>query len=133
MGAKERNKNYVLEKAKEVFLERGITGVSMADIAEEADFGVASVYRYFGNRKALIMECAVSIWQDKRDKLRVVYEKNLSESGYDQIVVLTKYFSWLVVNEKSFSKFLLSLDSFLMTEDATREERKEYDAILLEI
>lgn len=75
MGAKERNKNYVLEKAKEVFLERGITGVSMADIAEEADFGVASVYRYFGNRKALIMECAVSIWQDKRDKLRVVYEK----------------------------------------------------------
>ena len=93
MGAKERNKNYVLEKAKEVFLERGITGVSMADIAKEADFGVASVYRYFGNRKALIMECAVSIWQDKRDKLRVVYEKNLSESGYDQIVVLTKYLS----------------------------------------
>lgn len=75
MGAKERNKNYVLEKAKEVFLERGITGVSMADIAKEADFGVASVYRYFGNRKALIMECAVSVWQDKRDKLRVVYEK----------------------------------------------------------
>lgn len=133
MGAKERNKNYVLEKAKEVFLERGITGVSMADIAKEADFGVASVYRYFGNRKALIMECAVSIWQDKRDKLRVVYEKNLSESGFEQIVVLTKYFSWLVVNEKSFSKFLLSLDSFLMTEDATREERKEYDAILFEI
>ena len=97
MGAKERNKNYVLEKAKEVFLERGITGVSMADVAKEADFGVASVYRYFGNRKALIMECAVSIWQDKRDKLRVVYEKNLSESGYEQIVVLTKYFSWLVV------------------------------------
>ena len=52
MGAKERNKNYVLEKAKEVFLERGITGVSMADIAKEADFGVASVYRYFGNRNA---------------------------------------------------------------------------------
>lgn len=75
MGAKERNKNYVLEKAKEVFLERGITGVSMADVAKEADFGVASVYRYFGNRKALIMECAVSVWQDKRDKLRVVYEK----------------------------------------------------------
>ena len=76
---------------------------------------------------------AVSIWQDKRDKLRVVYEKNLSENGFEQIVVLTKYFSWLVVNEKSFSKFLLSLDSFLMTEDATREERKEYDAILFEI
>lgn len=35
MGAKERNKNYVLEKAKEVFLERGITGVSMADIAKK--------------------------------------------------------------------------------------------------
>ena len=54
MGAKERNKSYVLEKAKEVFLERGITGVSMADVAKEADFGVASVYRYFGKicRKA---------------------------------------------------------------------------------
>lgn len=74
MGAKERNKNYVLERQRSI-LERGITGVSMADIAKEADFGVASVYRYFGNRNALIMECAVSIWQDKRDKLRVVYEK----------------------------------------------------------
>lgn len=95
MGAKERNKNYVLEKAKEVFLERGITGVSMADIAKEADFGVASVYRYFGNRKALIMECAVSIWQDKRDKLRVVYEKICRKAGLNKSSCLQNIFRGL--------------------------------------
>jgi len=133
MGAKERNKKYVLEKAREIFLERGITGVSMADIAKEADFGVASVYRYFGNRKALILECAVSLWKDKRDKMSVVYENHLSSSGIEQIIVLTKYFSWLIVNDKAFSRFLLLFDSFLMTEDTTQEERKEYDAILIDI
>lgn len=133
MGAKERNKNYVLDKAKVVFLEKGIVGVSMADIAKEADFGVASVYRYFGNRKALVLECAVSLWKDKRDKIRVVYEKNLSQSGFEQITILTKYFSWLVVSDKAFSRFLLSLDSFLLTEDTTQTEREEYDEILLEI
>lgn len=95
MGAKERNKNYVLEKAKEVFLERGITGVSMADVAKEADFGVASVYRYFGNRKALIMECAVSIWQDKRDKLRVVYEKICRKADMNKSSCLQSIFRGL--------------------------------------
>lgn len=95
MGAKERNKNYVLEKAKEVFLERGITGVSMADVAKEADFGVASVYRYFGNRKALIMECAVSIWQDKRDKLRVVYEKICRKADMNKSSCLRNIFRGL--------------------------------------
>lgn len=133
MGAKERNKKYVLEKAREIFLERGITGVSMADIAKEADFGVASVYRYFGNRKALILECAVSLWKDKRDKMSVMYENHLSSSGIEQIIVLTKYFSWLIVNDKAFSRFLLLFDSFLMTEKTTQEDRKEYDAILIDI
>lgn len=133
MGAKQRNKKYVLDKAKEVFLKNGISGVSMADIAKEADFGVASVYRYFGSRRSLILECAVSLWGEKREKLYEEYAKNLNLSGFDQITALTKYFAKLVVSDKEFARFLLSLDTYLASDVPSQAEREEYDAILLEI
>ena len=77
MGAKDRNRQYVLDKAKQLFTERGVTGVSMTDVASFADFGVASVYRYFGGKNALVMECAVALWEDKLDRMRVLYDEIL--------------------------------------------------------
>jgi AcrR family transcriptional regulator len=49
----ERNRRRILEAAGEAFAERGL-GITMDDIAEQADVGVGTVYRRFPTKQALI-------------------------------------------------------------------------------
>ena len=133
MGAKDRNRQYVLDKAKQLFTERGVTGVSMTDVALFADFGVASVYRYFGGKNALVTECAVALWEDKLDRMRVLYDENFDKTGYEQLAFLTRNFTYTVVSDKNFTHFLFTLDAFLISEKITFKDRDKYDDIMLEI
>jgi AcrR family transcriptional regulator len=49
----ERNRQRVMQAAREVFAERGLTA-SLDDIAHHADVGVGTVYRRFPDKEALI-------------------------------------------------------------------------------
>ncbi|MFI9258891.1 TetR/AcrR family transcriptional regulator [Streptomyces sioyaensis] len=51
----EANRQRTLRAAREVFAERGL-GVNLDDIARHAGVGVATSYRLFGNKQALINE-----------------------------------------------------------------------------
>lgn len=128
-----KNKNKVLVIAKDVFLKKGIADVSMTDIAEEAQFGVASIYRYFGNKNALVVECAVSLWEERIEKIRKEYQKNSGFSGFEQLKRLTDFFPWLIVGDKDFSRFLIMFDAFLYGDNITAKERADYERAMLEI
>ncbi len=49
----ERNRQRILDAARELFAERGLT-VTLDDIAERAGLGVGTVYRRFSSRDALV-------------------------------------------------------------------------------
>jgi AcrR family transcriptional regulator len=49
----ERNRRRILDAAASVFAQRGL-GVSMDDIAHEAEVGIGTVYRRFADKEALI-------------------------------------------------------------------------------
>src|SRR2546422_2244482 len=49
----ERNRQRILEAARELFAERGL-GVTLNDIAHEAGVGVGTVYRRFPDKEQLI-------------------------------------------------------------------------------
>jgi AcrR family transcriptional regulator len=49
----QRNRHRVMDAAREVFRERGLS-VSMADVAQRAGVGVGTVYRRFGSKDELI-------------------------------------------------------------------------------
>lgn len=133
MGAKDRNREYVLVKTKEIFLKNGIIGVSMAEIAEQVGFGVASLYRYFGNRESLIIECAVGLWHDRYEKIKMTFDANSERSGYDQLLVLTQEFSWVIVKDKDFARILNSLDIFFANNVISLDDRKKYDEVMFDI
>ncbi|MCP4420373.1 MAG: TetR/AcrR family transcriptional regulator, partial [Chloroflexi bacterium] len=44
----------ILEAARRLFARQGLRGTTMEQIASEAEVGVATVYRQFGNKEALI-------------------------------------------------------------------------------
>ncbi|MBA4394164.1 MAG: hypothetical protein C0407_11480 [Desulfobacca sp.] len=50
---KENRKNEILEAAKILLLERGLTGTSVQQIAKKAELGVATIYSYYQNKEDL--------------------------------------------------------------------------------
>ncbi|KAA3648709.1 MAG: TetR/AcrR family transcriptional regulator [Chloroflexi bacterium] len=45
----------ILEAARQVFARQGLRGATMEQIAAEADVGVATVYRHFGDKETLLL------------------------------------------------------------------------------
>ncbi|MFD7019045.1 TetR/AcrR family transcriptional regulator [Streptomyces sp. NPDC059928] len=69
----EANRQRTLLAAREVFAERGL-GVNLDDIARHAGVGVATSYRLFGNKQALINE----LFEERVDALVVAAEQALT-------------------------------------------------------
>ncbi|GAA2273563.1 MULTISPECIES: TetR/AcrR family transcriptional regulator [Kitasatospora] len=69
----EANRQRTLLAAREVFAERGL-GVNLDDIARHAGVGVATSYRLFGNKQALINE----LFEERVDALVVAAEQALA-------------------------------------------------------
>ncbi|MGK4583955.1 TetR/AcrR family transcriptional regulator [Kitasatospora sp. HPMI-4] len=69
----EANRQRTLQAAREVFAERGL-GVNLDDIARHAGVGVATSYRLFGNKQALINE----LFEERVDALVVTAEQALA-------------------------------------------------------
>ncbi|MGW2377662.1 TetR/AcrR family transcriptional regulator [Kitasatospora sp. NPDC001683] len=69
----EANRQRTLVAAREVFAERGLA-VNLDDIARHAGVGVATSYRLFGNKQALINE----LFEERVDALVVAAEQALA-------------------------------------------------------
>src|ERR1700730_11019246 len=69
----ERNRQRILEAARELFTERGL-GVTLNDIAHHAGCGVGTVYRRFPDKEQLID----ALFKDRVSEMVVVAEEALA-------------------------------------------------------
>jgi len=70
----ERNRQRILQAAREVFAERGL-GVTLDEIARHAGVGVGTVYRRFADKEALID----ALFDDRIGELVAIAEQALAE------------------------------------------------------
>ncbi len=56
----------ILDAGLRVFAERGYHGTSVPEVAQAAQVGIGSLYRYFANKDALVNE----VYRDAKDRLR---------------------------------------------------------------
>ena len=59
--------------AAELYLSAGIGEAKMTDIADQAQIGVASLYRYFGTKQLFTVKVGAYIWQMTLRKLEPFY------------------------------------------------------------
>ena len=52
-----------LEKGFELFAERGIEGVTLKDVADGTDYGIATLYRYFNKKPGFVVAVATWKWE----------------------------------------------------------------------
>src|SRR4051794_16109523 len=80
----ERNRQRILEAARELFAERGL-GVTLNDVAHHAGVGVGTVYRRFPDKEVLID----TLFQEQLDEWARIYEEGLHDPDPWHAVVST--------------------------------------------
>lgn len=102
MGDKSlRKKQYIVEKARGVFMEKGYKNVTMKDIVEACDISRGGLYLYFDSTKQLFLEVLKAEGEGEED----VFAGKVSEtSGAAEILVL-----FLVDQKKAILKKKSSL------------------------
>ncbi len=112
-----RRREKMVCAAYECFCRRGIAGTSIADIAREAEFGEATLYRYFANKETLVLECGMLFWSKVRDFME---EERLgpnfaAKSGMEQVEALIwRAYAFYRQNTAAF-RLIHDLDGMLLS------------------
>jgi AcrR family transcriptional regulator len=116
---KEQNKKFILEAAERVFGRKGYSSTRVDDIAGEAQFSKATLYKYFASKKEIFMEIISNAFEESEKRLmkiqkeKVSAEKKLKEviyfiSSYSQ---KKKNIARILFMEREAMKRILSLRS----------------------
>jgi AcrR family transcriptional regulator len=100
----ERNRLRILEAAREVFAERGLTA-SLDDIAHHAEVGVGTVYRRFPDKEALID----ALFEQRMEDFGRVAESALAhENAWDGLVYFLEHAVGMQAADRGLKELLLS-------------------------
>ena len=98
-------KDAIINAARELFTARGITDVSISEIAAKANVSQVSIYNYFGDKNSLSKEVLVSYI----DKLVKEYDEILEDSiPFEEklkIIMTKKYDAVINIGKTSFSAY----------------------------
>jgi AcrR family transcriptional regulator len=75
----------ILEVARQIFIERGIEPVTVADIATASRLTRATVYKYFANRKEIALEIFKVIISGWHERDKAVVWSNQSGDGFQRL------------------------------------------------
>ena len=130
---KDLREDAIVYVAAELFLQSGIEGVKMTDIAERAEVGVATLYRYFGTKEALVVRAGGLLWNDLHTLFRSVYENEDFHActGMEQIARLFGVYRTLFREQPGFIRFVGNFDDFVLRSKLGKEELREYEQSVL--
>ena len=89
-----RHRQEILDAARKVLASRGLDGVTLEQIAREAEFAVGSIYRHFSSKEQLIEELLVDLTEPFFEELAELGQQGLGfEARLDAFVdlVLTRH------------------------------------------
>ncbi|WP_163192886.1 TetR/AcrR family transcriptional regulator [Clostridium thermarum] len=132
---KEQRKEEVVSAAIEVFKEKGIDNTKMTDIAEKAEVGVASVYRYFKTKFDLVLAAATYLW---REDIREIYEQFYDSafkklSGIEQIRKILDISIDLYKQYPQYLSFLEYFDNYIVKEKVPAEKLESYEKNVIDM
>jgi AcrR family transcriptional regulator len=121
--------------AQRLFFSEGIDEVKMTDIAYEAGIGVATVYRAFKVKKALVIRVGANLWSGVAEKFAKVLAENEAKglSGIQSMKILLGLYEQIFLTDGRFFMFLKEFDSFCLKEKIDPEELVPYEKEILKI
>jgi AcrR family transcriptional regulator len=131
---KEKRKDQMVYAAIEVFKEKGIDNSKMTDIAERAEIGVATVYRYFNTKTEIVIAATTNMWEDK---ISILYGKFcepifMELNGADRVREILNLFIDVYQKYPEFLSFLEHFDNYIVKESIPLENLESYEKIIID-
>lgn len=105
---RDRQRTAILEAARELFIQQGIQGTTLADIATEAGVTRATVYQYFANQADVAWAVLEEGFESIRDGLwNALHE---SGTGYERIAAFLSNFVITLAQKPEHFRFLAQFD-----------------------
>ena len=125
----------VIKSAAQLFMNNGIENIKMTDIAKDCEVGVASLYRYFKTKTAILIRSAIYEWERVNELFDGIFEcpTYAEKSGLEQIKELLKLQLVLFISHKNFLRFLYGFDVYMIKEKVDKSELCEYEKSILNI
>ncbi|WP_310602687.1 TetR/AcrR family transcriptional regulator [Anaerosporobacter sp.] len=113
----QKKKMSIIQSAMLLFREKGVTAITMKEIASHANVSQASIYNYFGSKEAVVAECFNLVMADTFQKANEILGKEMDfhtklELGLSLCVddfnqLLSKYFSQEALEDQALMKLLI--------------------------
>lgn len=134
-GIMNRRRNRVLETAFELFTANTIESVNMTDIADAAEMGVASLYRYFGTKAHLVVELMGRKWQQYFVELEKRYEaqNGPAMSAREELDFFLNSYINLFEHHRPLLCFNADFDQYIRQENISKEELEPYDQCMAQL
>ncbi len=122
----------VIETAFKLFAEHKIEPVTMTVVADNCNMGVASIYRYFGTKKELVIAVAAKKWREYYSELQKYYkELNVDKMTAAQELefYIDRYID-LYNENNDLLNFNANFGIYIGSEDTTKDEMRPYNSII---
>lgn len=126
----------ILENGFRIFSERTIEKVKMAEVAEAAGIGIASLYRYYSTKPALVLGISTWLWDKYLNT--IIKEKHESErfknmTGAEAFEDYLDSFLDMYRNHADMLRFNQFFNVYLQSEDIPAEDMKPYEEAVGEL
>ena len=126
---RETRKKLILNSALIVFKTKGLEHSTMDEIAQEADFGKATLYYYFKSKEEIFNKILINGWTTLWDGIEdVVIEKNTPRRKFIKII---KKIIELVNEDRALYEFLFFAPQSYPSSSDIDPEWKQYQVKLL--
>lgn len=109
----EENKMFILEAAERVFAQKGYSLATMDDIAKEAQFSKATLYRYFKSKRDILIEIIIDCFETIGLRLKKIKEKNVTAE--EKLKEITRFALQYFHKKKNISRLFLMEKSLMKT------------------
>ncbi len=124
-----RRREKLLETGFRLFAEYTIEAVSLQQIAKESGVGIATLYRYFGNKPELVIEIGTRKWQEYFLEVESAYEKRGGDAmnAATELEFFLDCFIDLYRDHKDILRFNRNFDTYVKHEGCTQEQMRPYN------
>ena len=120
----ERRKKQLLEAGLDLFSRHGIEAVSLQMVAETADVGIATLYKYYQNKLNLVIAISADMWETVwKEVLQAVDPEDLeSRNAYQLVELYCDSIIRLYEERPEVLRFSANYKSYICREGASEEQ-----------
>ena len=118
----------MLAEGFRLFSEKGIEAVPMQEVAKACHLGIATLYRYFNTKLALVIAIGVRQWQDYEEYVRTQREeRHIGEmTAAQELDFYLDFYIDLYRNHKDVLRFNQNFNNYVQHENTTEEQLRPY-------